>query len=896
MTDRPEPPRTAEHRRLAEATGRAEDDLFAANPWYEWGPYLAERAWGTVREDYSEDGDAWASFPHDHARSRTYRWNEDGMAGISDLRQELCLSLALWNGSDTMLKERMFGLTGPQGNHGEDAKEYWWYSDALPSHALLRWRYHYPQAAFPYEQLVDENRRRDRDQPEFELIDTGIFDDGRYWIVEVTYAKASPNELLASITIENHGDEPATIDVLPTLWFRNTWSWSGSDDRPSLSTAGDALVVDHPRLRGYRLEAAPGPGSVAPTALFCDNETNTARLYGSPPISAFPKDGINDHVVSGEPTVNPAGRGTKAAWWYHLDVPAGDRVELRLRLHRPDGEPSPEAPRWWGGPFDEVLAQRQADADEFYDALAPGLDAERMQIVRQASAGLVWGKQLYPYRVRRWIDGDPGQPPPPPGHPHGRNVGWDHLDAFDVLSMPDPWEYPWFAAWDLAFHAIPWAHLDPAFAKYQIVVLLREWFLHPNGALPAYEWNFDDVNPPVHAFAAIRVFLIDGGQDVAFLERVFQKLLLNFTWWLNRQDPDGNHLFGGGFLGLDNISPIDRSDLPPGIRLEQADGTGWMASYSLSMLVMAIALAEHNEVYEDMAVKFAEQFVLITDALEESGMYDPDDGFYYDRIISDTGDVTPVKVQSLVGAFPVISAVELPAAIIEREQKLRKQIARLLDAEAAAAEPTPTCVRLVGDERRVLLSVVSPDQLATALSAFLDEAAFLSPHGLRSLSKRHEAPYRVPGVPGESIEYVPAESRTPMYGGNSNWRGPVWFPVNYLVIRSLLRFHASLGDGYTVEFPTGSGRRTTLRLVAQDLADRLISIWLPGPDGARPVDGELDLFRTDPAWRDQLLFFEYFHGDDGRGLGAMHQTGWTALVVDLLLDPPSSPSEGEARE
>src|SRR6476469_3506944 len=593
---------TAEHARLAEATGRAEDDLFGANPWYEWGPYLSERAWGTVREDYSADGDAWSSFPHDHARSRAYRWNEDGMAGISDIRHDLCLALALWNGNDPILKERMFGLTGPQGNHGEDVKEYWWYLEGLPSHALLRWRYHYPQAAFPYERLVDHGRGLH--DPELELLDTGVFDDNRFWSVEVTYAKASPTEILMRIDVENHAPEEATLDVLPTLWFRNTWAWGDDADRPRLEQDGSSVVVSGHELVGYRLDAAPGPDGAPPEALFCENETNAPRVYGSPATTPYPKDGINDHVVSGAETVNPDHRGTKAAFRYRLTVPAGGTAQLRLKLHRPPREPARD---WAGGPFDDVVAAREADAGEFYEALAPDdTTPETMRILRQSCAGLVWSKQIYPYQVRRWLDGDPGQPTPPESHRHGRNSDWRHLDSFDVLAMPDPWEYPWFAAWYLGFHCIPWAHLDPAFAKYQLLVLLREWFQHPNGALPAYEWNFDDVNPPVHALAALRVFVSDGSKDYNFLERVFQKLLLNFTWWLNRQDPDGNNLFGGGFLGLDNISPIDRSNLPPGMRLDQADGTAWMAAYSMAMLILALTLAEQDEVYEDMVVKFLE--------------------------------------------------------------------------------------------------------------------------------------------------------------------------------------------------------------------------------------------------------------------------------------------------
>jgi len=876
---------TAEHARLAEATGAAEDDLFEANPWYEWGPYLSERAWGTVREDYSDSGDAWSFFPHDHARSRAYRWNEDGMAGLSDIHHDLCLGLALWNGADPILKERMFGLTGPQGNHGEDVKDYWWYLDALPSHAWLRWRYHYPQKAFPYEWLVEENGRRSRDEPEFELLDTGVFDDDRYWAVDVCYAKASPTDVLVRISVVNHAAEEATLSVLPTLWFRNTWLGSGTA-APALVLDGDGVAVEHPRLSGYRLDAAPTADGAQPEAVFCDNETNMARLFGADPVTAYPKDGINDHVIAGADTVNPDHTGTKAAWWYRVTVPGGGRTELRLRLHRPDPDAASAKKPWHGEFFDGVMASREREADEFYAAVAPAdIDAERMLVLRQSCAGLVWSKQMYPYRVNRWLDGDPGEPTPPPGHREGRNTGWRHLDSFDVLAMPDPWEYPWFAAWDLAFHTISWAHLDPAFAKYQLLVLLREWFQHPNGALPAYEWSFDDVNPPVHALAAIRVFVIDGGTDIGFLKRVFHKLLLNFTWWLNRQDPDGNNIFGGGFLGLDNISPVDRSHLPPGFSLAQADGTAWMAYYSIAMLTLAATLAEHDDAYEDMVVKFLEQFVLIMDALEDSGCYDAEDGFFYDRLTGPSGNSEPIRVQTLVGVIPALPAISLPTGDTDRIRRLRKRFARRME-QADRHEMVDWRVRGTGDSRRLLLSVVPADKLARILHTLFDEDAFLSPHGLRSISGRHSTPYTVPGLPDAVIEYEPAESRTAMYGGNSNWRGPIWFPVNYLVIRALLIYDQFYGPDFTIEYPTGSGQQLTLRAVAGDLTDRLVSIWLPGPDGRRPVYGGVDRMQTDPAWKDNLLFYEYFHGDNGAGLGAMHQTGWTALVADLIIDPP----------
>ena len=881
---------TAERARLDEATGRAEDDLFSANPWYEWGPYLSERAWGTVREDYSASGDAWDSFPHDHARSRAYRWNEDGMAGISDIRHELCLALALWNGRDPILKERMFGLTGPQGNHGEDVKEYWWYLEGLPSHALLQWRYHYPQVAFPYDQLVHHGRGLH--DPELELLDTGAFDDDKYWSVDVVYAKASPTEILMRIVVENKGPEEANLEVLPTLWFRNTWSWSDGGPLPRIEGDGSALVVADHALAGYRLDAAPGPGGAVPEALFCENETNAPRIFGTDPGTPYPKDGINDHVVTGAATVNPEGHGTKAALRYRLTVPAQGKAELRLRLHRPAEAQGTADADWSGAAFDAVVAAREADALEFYEALAPaGTTPEAMQILRQACAGLVWSKQMYPYNVRRWLDGDPGEPPPPEAHQHGRNSNWRHLEAFDVLAMPDPWEYPWFAAWDLGFHAIPWAHLDPAFAKYQLIVLLREWFLHPNGALPAYEWNFDDVNPPVHVMSALRVFRLDEGRDREFLERIFQKLLVNFTWWLNREDADGNNVFSGGFLGLDNISPIDRSNLPAGVRLEQADGTAWMAYYALTMLVIAIELAEENDVYLDMVIKFLEQFVQIARALDRQGLYDSEDSFFYDRLVFPSGETSQVKVRTISGLIPLLPAVGLPADAADAAKLLGKRFARFRDNWAETGGSLVGRVRQLGDRRSVLVSVINPDNLRLTLKEFFDEAAFLSPHGLRAVSKRYEGnPYTLDGVPGATIDYEPAESTTSMFGGNSNWRGPVWLPVNYLAIRQFVIYQRFFGDDFKLEYPTGSGRQHTFGEIAQDLADRIVAIWLPGPDGRRPLNGATERLQTDPAWKENLTFNEYFHGDNGAGLGATHQTGWTALVADLILDPPGSSS------
>ena len=731
-----------------------------------------------------------------------------------------------------------------------------------------------PADGFPVPAAGRGERPPVRDEPEFELLDTGVFDEDRYWSVDVTYAKASPTEVLARITVENHGPDEATLSVLPTLWFRNTWRVTG-EPPPALSLDGDGIAVDHPRLGGYRLDAAPTADGVEPVAVFCDNETNTERLFGSASVSAYPKDGINDHVVSGAPTVNPDRGGTKAAWWYRLTVPAGGTAEVRLRLHRPPtgalagrSNGSPRAD-WSGAAFDETITTREREADEFYTALAPdGTDPERMRVLRQACAGLIWSKQMYPYRVNRWLDGDPGQPEPPAGHRTGRNAGWRHLDAFDVLAMPDPWEYPWFAAWDLAFHTVPWAHLDPAFAKYQLLVLLREWFQHPNGALPAYEWNFDDVNPPVHALAALRVFVIDGSNDYDFLERVFQKLLLNFTWWLNRQDPDGNNLFGGGFLGLDNISPIDRSHLPPGMRLEQADGTAWMAYYSIAMLTLAVTLADRNPVYEDMVVKFAEHSVLIMDALESSGCYDPVDGFFYDLLTDASGNSHPIRVQTLVGVIPALPAIAI-SATDGRTTPGSAQAVR----PAAGAQGPPPDPGLAGPRHRrhpATAAVRRPAGPAAPDPGHPVRRGRV-PVPARPAGRVQTAQHPLLGAracPDATIRYEPAESSNAMYGGNSNWRGPVWFPINYLIIRELLQYDQFLGPDFTLEYPTGSGRRASLRDVAGDLSDRLIGIWLPDPDGRRPVyGGRRQKLQTDPAWKDNLLFFEYFHGDNGAGLG-----------------------------
>jgi hypothetical protein len=875
-------------RERVDGFGHLEDGLRQAGDWYRWGPYVSERQWGTVREDYSPDGQAWDYLPHDHARSRAYRWGEDGLAGFCDIEQRLCLALALWNGHDPILKERAFGLTGEQGNHGEDVKEYWWYLDALPSHAWNRWRYHYPQRAFPYDDLVAVNGRRNRTEPEYELMDTGAFDDDRYWIVEVHYAKADPDDILMAIQVTNAGPDAATLHVLPTAWFRNTWSWEIGAPKPLLSAAGDGAVsIQHPFGSELQLLAGAGPDGAAPVPLFCENETNVARLFGAAPATPYPKDGINDHVISGAATVNPDRRGTKCAFWYQVTVAPGSTAELRLRLRPADT--GPEAASALGTDFDRVVALRRAEADEFYAELTPqGASADEAMVMRQAFGGLLWGKQIYYYDVSRWLDGDPAQPPPPPGRAAGRNSRWRSFDAFDIMSMPDKWEYPWFAAWDLAFHCVALAHVDPAFAKYQLILLCREWFQHPNGALPAYEWDFGDVNPPVQAWAALEVFAVDGARDTDFLSRVFDKLLVNFTWWVNREDALGNNLFEGGFLGLDNIGPIDRSHLPVGGTLEQSDATGWMGFYAMAMGSIAVALDRARQrPGTDLVLKFLEHFAGIREAIDGQGLWDDQDGMYYDRLLTPSGTAVPVKVRSMVGMIPLLAVGVVDESMLRLSLAVGKQFASLLGARGLA-DPAKLAemglLRGTPGDQRLLLSVAGPDRMPRLLSRLFDEGEFLSPHGLRSLSAYHrEHPYQldVEGVRA-TIDYEPAESTTPMFGGNSNWRGPIWFPLNYLVISMLERYQRFFGDDLPVEYPTGSGRQITLGEVAADLRDRLISLFVAGPDGRRPCFGGVSRLQDDPAWRDNLVFSEYFHGDNGAGLGASHQTGWTGLIADVI--------------
>jgi hypothetical protein len=882
---------SAERDRIA-GFGHLEAGLRQAGPWYQWGPYVSERQWGTVREDYSADGEAWEYLPHDHARSRAYRWGEDGLAGFCDIEQRLCLGLALWNGRDPILKERAFGLTGAEANHGEDVKEYWWYSDALPSHAWNRWRYHYPQAAFPYERLREENSRRGKFDPEYELLDTGVFDGDRYWITEVCYAKDEPADILMRIRVTNAGTDADTLHVLPTAWFRNTWSWDAGAPKPVLAGAsGSAIRVEHPFLGTLELLAGAGPDGAGPVPLFCENETNVARLFGAPPATPYPKDGINDHVIGGAATVNPDQRGTKCALWYRLTVPPGQTAELRLRL-RPAAAPGgsrPDAATALGADFERAVAQRQAEADAFYAELTPeAASHDEAQVMRQAFAGLLWGKQLYYYDVKRWLDGDPTQPPPPAGRREGRNARWPNFDAFDLMSMPDKWEYPWFAAWDLAFHCVALAHVDPVFAKYQLILLCREWFQHPNGALPAYEWDFSDVNPPVQAWAALEVFAIDGGRDVDFLSRVFDKLLVNFTWWVNREDEGGNNLFEGGFLGLDNIGPIDRSHLPVGGILEQSDATGWMAFYAIAMTsIAAILQRSGRRPAIDLVLKFLEHFAAITDAIDNQGLWDDTDGLYYDRLLTPDGSQVPVKVRSMVGVIPALTAAVIDEAMLTQSVTVGKHFADLLDRRGRrdiSKLGELGLVRGTPGDRRVLLSVVGVDRLEKMFAKLFDPGEFLSPYGLRALSAYHrDHPYEldVEGVRA-TVDYEPAESTTAMFGGNSNWRGPLWFPLNYLVISALERYHRFFGDELMIEYPAGSGHRAPLDAIAMDLQDRLISLFTVGPDGRRPCFGWVDRLQHDPAWKDNLVFNEYFHGDNGAGLGASHQTGWTGLIADVI--------------
>jgi hypothetical protein len=857
--------------------------------WKRWGPYLSERAWGTVREDYSPDGKAWEHFPHDHARSRVYRWNEDGLAGICDRHQIICFALALWNERDPILKERLFGLSSDEGNHSEDVKEYYFYLDSTPTHSFMKYLYKYPQTEFPYTRLVEENRRRGKDEPEFELLNTGIFDDNRYFDVLVEYAKADVEDILIKITIMNRGPEPAKLRLLPTIWFRNTWSWEDAAVRPRLqashSSSGPTIELNSPQL-GERWLYCEG----SPELLFTENETNFQRLFGVENRTAYVKDGINNYVVNGtQRAVNPEHTGTKAAAHYRLTIEPGATQVIRLQIAN-------SALKGKGpfASFDTIFAERLREADEFYSTIIPqDLSSDAKNVMRQGFAGMLWSKQFYHYVVKDWLDGDPGNPPPPEVRRKGRNREWTHLYNTDVISMPDKWEYPWYAAWDLAFHCIPLAIVDPDFAKEQLTLLLREWYMRPNGQIPAYEWAFGDVNPPVHAWAAWRVYKIDkkrtGKGDREFLKRVFHKLMLNFTWWVNRKDAEGMNIFQGGFLGLDNIGVFDRSaPLPIGGYMEQSDGTSWMAMYTLNLLAIAMELAKEDPCYEDVASKFWEHFVYIAHAMshrghDSMGLWNEEDGFFYDVLKLPDGSQFPMKIRSMVGLIPLFAVETLEPELLDRLPAFKRRLEWFIDNRPDLTRHLAS-MRAPGKGERRLLSIVNQEQLRRTLKYMFDEREFLSAYGIRALSRFHQHnPYvlRVNGTQ-HRVDYEPAESATALFGGNSNWRGPVWFPVNFLLIESLQKFHHYFGESFKIEFPTGSGTMMTLADVAAELSRRLTSIFTRDSDGRRPLFRSIEKFQTDPHWRDMILFHEYFHGDSGTGLGASHQTGWTGLVTKLL--------------
>ena len=884
-------PRIAEQKRLAECT-------HVHPAWKKWGPYLSERQWGTVREDYSAKGDAWNYFPHDHARSRAYRWGEDGLAGFSDSEQQLCLGLALWNGRDPILKERLFGLTNEEGNHGEDVKELYYYLDATPSHSYLKMLYKYPQREFPYVDLVTENRRRSNTVAEYELLDTGVFGENRYFDVFIEYAQAGVDDLLMRIAIHNRGANAASVHVLPQLWFRNTWSWKHGTARPSLHADDDHVVATHESLGTYYWYA---DNSAPRRFLFTSNETNTLRLQGLA-TEPYTKDAFHRYLIDGDAgAVNPARRGTKACALYHVDVPAGGHVELRLRLTKTlQAEPFAE--------FDSSVALRIREADEFYDSLQRELhDADKRMVQRQAFAGMIWSKQFFNFNVLEWLKGDETQQSPATERKHGRNWEWAHLNNAEIISMPDKWEYPWYASWDLAFHAIPLALIDAQFAKEQLLLLTREWYMHPNGQIPAYEWAFGDVNPPVHAWATWRVFQIDRKQrgddgDREFLERVFHKLMLNFTWWVNRKDAEGRNVFQGGFLGLDNIGVFDRSkSLPTGGHIDQADGTSWMAMYALNLMRIALELAQQNHVYEDIATKFFEHFLHIAEAMnnigeEGIGLWDDHDKFFYDILHTPDGRLTPLKVRSMVGLIPLFAVETLEPELLERVPEFAARLEWFLNCR-------PELANLVshwdheGRGKRRLLSLLRGHRMKKLLARMLDSGEFLSEFGIRALSKVHENHPYVFRVDGSELQvtYLPAESDSGLFGGNSNWRGPVWLPVNFLIIESLQKFHHYYGDDFKVECPTGSGRFLTINDVAEEISRRLTLIFLKDDQGCRPVLAQYPpRMQHDPHFRDYLLFFEYFHGDIGRGIGASHQTGWTGLVAKLLA--PRTPEPQDRRK
>ena len=864
---------------------RLSEDRTRAKNWKRWGPYLSERQWATVREDYSPYGNCWDYFSHDHARSRTYRWGEDGLLGFTDRECRLCFGIALWNGKDPILKERLFGLTGSEGNHGEDVKENYYYLDATPTYSYAKALYKYPQSEFPYRQLIDENRRRGLSGPEFELADAGVFNENRYFDVQIEYAKAGPDDLLIRISATNRGPEAAPLHILPNLWFRNIWRWqpANGESLPSLRLESPNVVrVEHHSL-GVYLFAFDGEAEI----LFTENETNAHRLWQVPNPTPFVKDAFHDYVIAGNrDAVNGAKAGTKCAPHFEQIIQPGQTTQLRLRLLSTAACPE----RLFEKEFESVFAERQREADEFYDQIIPSaLDTESRSVARQGYAGLLWSKQFYHYAITEWLNGDPTQPTPPQERRGGRNRDWEHVYSRDIISMPDKWEYPWFAAWDLAFHMIPMARIDPDFAKQQLILFLREWYMHPNGQVPAYEFAFGDVNPPVHAWAVWRVYKISaarGERDRQFLESVFQKLLLNFTWWVNRKDAEGHNLFQGGFLGLDNIGVFDRSNaLPSGGFLQQSDGTAWMAFYCLTMLSMALELAEENRVYEDLASKFFEHFVRIADAMNNlggTGLWDATDGFYYDQLKLN-GDTIPLRSRSLVGLIPLIAVEVLEEEKVRQLPGFWKRMKWFLENRPDLARSI-TWFQICPHHEHRMLAIPSRERLESALRYMLDESEFLSPFGIRSVSAVHRnQPYIFRANDHEyRVDYSPGEGNTYLFGGNSNWRGPIWFPINYLIIEGLERYHHFYGETLKVECPVGSGRFLTLDKVARELARRLSGLFLPDNQGARPCHGSDARYAKDPNWRELILFHEYFHADTGRGCGASHQTGWTALVTRCL--------------
>ena len=851
-------------------------------PWKKWGPYLSERQWGTVREDYSDNGDAWNYFTHDQSRSRAYRWGEDGLAGVSDDKQRLCFALALWNERDPILKERAFGLTNSEGNHGEDLKDYYFYIDSTPTHSYMKYLYKCPQREFPYRDLVETNGKRSREEFEYELLDTGVFDEDRYFDAFVEYAKGAPEDLLVKITVFNRGPEAARLHVLPTLWFRNTWSWGGDTRKPSLRSTGPSTIeATHHDLGTYVLQC-----DGTPDLLFTENESNAQRLWGQPNPTPYVKDAFHARIVHGQAdAVNPAGIGTKAAAHYSLEVPAGGSQTVRLRLSQAGAA---------FDDFDRVFERRLADANEFYERITPRkLTEDERRVHRQALAGMLWSKQFYYFDLETWLSEHKSHPMLDERRTATRNVDWFHMLNADIISMPDKWEYPWYAAWDLAFHTVALGLVDFDFAKEQLLLMLRNMYFHPNGQIPAYEWNFSDVNPPVHAWATLYLFRMErtlGRSDLRFLERSFQSLVLNFNWWINRKDPSGRNVFGGGFLGLDNIGVFDRSaELPTGGTMEQADGTAWMAFYCQCMIEIALILTEYDPMYEEVAFKYIQHFVWIAYAMDRIGehhdeMWDDEDGFFYDLLRLPDGNATRLKVRSLVGLLPLCASTVF-ADVAARFPKLVEMIETFRQRHPELARQlAPTDAGFVGYKGRRLLSILNKHKLERVLGYLLDEKEFLGPHGIRSLSRHHlEHPFefRV-GHQRFTVQYLPAESNTGMFGGNSNWRGPVWMPVNALIVRSLLNLYAFYGDEFTVECPTGSGQRMTLFEVARELQQRLAATFVRGADGRRPVYGGNERFQTDPHWRDLILFYEYFHGDNGAGLGASHQTGWTGVIAALM--------------